>query len=345
MPRLAKNDFPHKIKNKSSSSGGFFVQRNVAILLLFFYIIFMNHTKKRNSIIEFFRFFFAMNVVKNHGYFPYDGDVFGPGRISVEFFFTLSGWFLTKSIDKFTHLPFFKGLFLFLKNKILNLGIPLLVGLVFGLIYKIHVGMETWRDFSIWLYLWYVHDMFIVFITYYVIRYFVKNQKWYLIITTVIFVAASILHAIPRFYSWGYFRAFSGISLGILISHIPEIEMKRKWILLLPLTLAFTFVLRMLLFDFSFIEEEILSLLIYPVLIYLAFQINFNNKALDYLGSLSFGLYAYQNVTAMISIWGLTTRWFLFLILLGLTIITDLIMRLIRRFKNNQTHKVKEAVH
>ena len=118
--------------------------------------------KKRNSIIEFLRFFFAMNVVKNHGYFPYDGERFGPGSISVEFFFTLNGWFLTKSIDKYTHLPFFKGILLFLKNKILNLGIPLLIGLIFGLIYRIHVGMETWHDFSIWLYLWYVCDMFIV---------------------------------------------------------------------------------------------------------------------------------------------------------------------------------------
>ncbi len=318
---------------------------SVAISFIFFYIIFMDLVKKkRNSIIEFLRFFFAMNVVKNHGFFPYDGEMFGPGRISVEFFFTLSGWFLTKSIDKFIHLPFFKGLFLFLKNKLLNLGIPLLFGLVFGLLYRIHIGMETWHDFSIWHYLWYVHDMLIVFITYYVIRYFVRNQKWYLIITAVIFVVASVFHAIPRFFSWGYFRAFSSISLGVLISHIPLLEIKRKWILVFPLVVMFLFVLGMLLFNFTFVEEEILDILIYPALIYFAFQINFNNIVLDYLGSLSFGLYAYQNVTAMIRIWGLTNKWFLFLILLGLTIITDLIMRFIRKYKNNRTQIVKEAV-
>ena len=56
----------------------------------------MEVAKKRNSLIEFFRFFFALNVVKNHGYFPYRTRLFSPGRISVEFFFVLSGILLRK---------------------------------------------------------------------------------------------------------------------------------------------------------------------------------------------------------------------------------------------------------
>lgn len=54
--------------------------------------------KKRNSLIEFYRFIFAINVVKSHGMFPYNGPYIGPGRISVEFFFILTGFLLMPSI-------------------------------------------------------------------------------------------------------------------------------------------------------------------------------------------------------------------------------------------------------
>ena len=90
--------------------------------------------KKRNSLIEFYRFIFAMNVVKNHGYFPYQGSYFSPGSISVEFFFVLSGWFLRKSIDKYTNISFWKGLGTMLKDTILSLGIPFAIGITCGVV-------------------------------------------------------------------------------------------------------------------------------------------------------------------------------------------------------------------
>ena len=72
--------------------------------------------KKRNSLIELYRFFFAMNVVKYHGYFPYQGRYISPGHVSVEFFFVLSGFLLRRSIDKYLNLPYWKGLLIMLKN-------------------------------------------------------------------------------------------------------------------------------------------------------------------------------------------------------------------------------------
>ena len=56
--------------------------------------------KKRNSLIEFYRFFFALNVVKNHGFFPEGFHYFSPGRVSVEFFFVLSGYLFVRTLDK-----------------------------------------------------------------------------------------------------------------------------------------------------------------------------------------------------------------------------------------------------
>ena len=288
--------------------------------------------QKKNDLIEFYRFLFAMNVVKNHGYFPYQGNYFGPGRISVEFFFVLSGWFLVKSVDKYMHLPYWKGLFLFIKNKLWMLGIPLVIGLIFNIFYECAYGVAFW-DMNIWGYLWYVYDMFIVFIFYYTIRKFIKSQKWFLVITAIVFVAASIIHAFPQFYSWGYFRAFSAMSLGVLVSFLPSIKLKKQWLLWIPLACVQLLILRMLLFDFSFIEEELLNLVLYPALIYLTFQLPIQNKVFGYLGALSFGLYAYQSVPRFIWALDYYNPWIFFAIIVVLAVLTDLIKRIIKKEK------------
>ena len=286
--------------------------------------------RKKNSLIELYRFLFAMNVVKNHGYFPYQGSYFGPGRISVEFFFVLSGWFLVKSIDKYINLPYWKGLWSLLKNKVLVLGIPFVVALLVNIPHKIIAGTGVWWEVN-WGYLWYVYDMFLVMIFYYTIRKFVKSKKWFLIITATVFVATATLHAFPQFFAWGDFRAFSAMSLGVLISFLPSLKLKKQWIVWIPLACVQLLVLRMLLFKFTFIEEEILDLILYPALIYLTFQMQIDNKVFNYLGALSFGLYAYQSVPRLIWLLGYENTWVFFAIIVVFTVATDLITRLIKR--------------
>ena len=73
--------------------------------------------KKRNSLIELYRFLFALNVLKGHGMFPYQGPYFGPASISVEFFFVLSGFLLLGSIKKYLDLPFLKAFPKFIISK------------------------------------------------------------------------------------------------------------------------------------------------------------------------------------------------------------------------------------
>ena len=297
-------------------------------------------TIKKNSLIEFCRFFFAMNIVKNHGYFPYQGKYFSPGRISVEFFFILSGFLLRRSIDKYINLPYFKGLFLMLKNKVLAMGIPLFVALVMHLPYKIITGSAPWWDITDWGYLWYVFDMLVIDVFYFTIRKFVRNEKWFFAIVAVIFVTASVLHAIPRFFATGWFRAIGMMSLGVLLSYIPPIKIKKPLLLLIPLLVVWGYVLRIMLFDFTFIEEEILDLLIFPSLIYLSFQMPIHCKVLNYLGALSFGLYAYQTVARLMYILGYENTWIYIVVIAGLTVFTDGILRLIRHLKiQNQNPK------
>ena len=295
--------------------------------------------KKRNSLIELYRFLFAMNVVKNHGYFPYQGRYFSPGRISVEFFFVLSGWFLRKTIDKYAHLSFWKGLLIMLRDKFISFGIPFAVAITCGILCYFANGLDTWWDFNIWGHLWYINEMLIVFVFYYVLWRLVKSEKWFFIIAASVCLIASIFHAIPNFYDWGRFRAFSSMSVGILISYIPSFKIKRQWLLYFPLVVVWAYVLRMLLFDFTFLEEEILNYVAYPALIYLTFQLSVHNVIFNYLGALSFGLYAYQGVVRVMCLFNFGNVWIWFSTILGLTILTDMVMRIILYQKNKKGQK------
>lgn len=286
--------------------------------------------RKRNSLIELYRFIFAINVVKNHGFFPYQGKYFGPENLSVEFFFILSGWFIRTSFDKFINLPYFKGLFLMLKHKLIALGIPLLISFLFWIPYRFMVESDV-----LFGYLWFIFDMFVIFVFYFTLRKLIRNEKVFFSITALLFVAASVLHAIPDFHSNGWFRSISSMSLGILISYIPSIKMKHQWLLYIPLVIVWGFIIRMLFFDYSFIEEEILNLLVFPALIYLTFQLSSHNKVFNYLGAISFGLYAYQHIPRLMRILEIGNVWIYFIIVVALAVLTDGIVRIIR-YKKTQ---------
>ena len=117
--------------------------------------------KKRNSLIELYRFIFAINVIKSHALLPYDGPYFGPGRISVEFFFILTGYLLIKSMKKHLDKPFKKSIIDFFASKLKLIGIPVLIAIPFNIIYSV----ITKGNINIWGFLWYVHQMLNCYMT------------------------------------------------------------------------------------------------------------------------------------------------------------------------------------
>ena len=301
--------------------------------------------KKRNSLIELYRFIFAMNVVKNHGFFPYQGKLFSPEHVSVEFFFTLSGFLLRRTFEKYLNLSYFKGLFLMLKNKIIAMGIPFLVALLIHIPYRIVTKSTPWWDLTDWGYLWYVFDMLVIDIFYFTIRRLTNSDVCLFIVAGVLFITASVFHVIPQFHDTGWFRAISAMSLGVLISYIPPIKMKNQWLLLIPLVAVWGYVLRILFSEYSFIEEEILNLVAFPALIYLTFQLPVQNRVLNYLGAISFGLYAYQAVPRLIRVLGYDNTWLSFAIIVVLAVSTDLIIRLIRNHRFNSNNSQNTNVY
>lgn len=275
-------------------------------------------SKQKNSIIEILRFIFAINVVKSHGFCPYRDFLFVSGRLSVEFFFVLSGYLFVKSIKKYVEneKTVLKNIECLYIDKFKKLGLPLFIALAFNLIYKIIFKPDS---IGIWNYLWYVHDLLIVFSTYICLKKLFKKEKVFIVSIIIITLLFGTFRLFEPFSKWGTFRSFTSVGLGFLIAKVPKI--KNKIILNIVFTISLLFAFRMIWFDFTLVEELILTYIGYPLLIYTAFQINFYFKFFNYLGSLSFGLYAFQSVAKFIKAMGIYNTYVLFIIIFLLTII------------------------
>lgn len=292
----------------------------------------MANNKRKNSLIELLRFVFALNVVKNHGYFPYTGAYFSPGRLSVEFFFVLGGYLFVKGLERYDELPLHKGLFKMYREKLFGLGAPLFIGLLANVL---RIFILRPEDAGFWGYLWYVHDMLIVYAVYVVLRKLIKNDKAFWTVVAVVTAVAAVMRS-TYFYSWGYFRAAYAISAGMLMTRIPKINFKNKLLPWLPVGACLSYSLRMLLFDYNMVEDAVLNLAVYPALIYFAFQVDCHIVAFDILGSLSFGMYAYQCVARLAFDLACENKWLLFWLIMGLSALTVLIRRLVYKFKSKR---------
>lgn len=288
----------------------------------------------RNGLIELYRFLLALNVVKSHGLFILNGPYFGPGRVSVEFFFVLSGFLFASYLEKSKDLPLKKSLPKVLYDKLKPLFFPLAIGLISNLIYSI---IEGDGDINIWGYLWYVRVMIVTYVIFVALRRLIKNDKAFLLTVIGICVVATLLKFFGPFYSWGDFRAASTISLGILLARLPKLKLKRKWpiwLALIPVQAACFAIVCFGLGDLELggvpVVEIILDVLLYPALVYLTFQINLKSRILNYLGALSFGLYAFQCPADLMRLLNIGNVYIWFGFILAATVIEDGIKRIIK---------------
>ena len=85
----------------------------------------------RNSLIELYRFLFALWIVWYHGYFIIKNQYFDDGYIAVEFYFILSGFHFLKTLDKYKDKALAVGLVQMIWSKIKPLGMAFIIGVVF----------------------------------------------------------------------------------------------------------------------------------------------------------------------------------------------------------------------
>lgn len=284
-----------------------------------------NTTAKRNSYFELYRFLFALWVVWYHGYFIVKNQYFDDGYLAVEFFFLLSGFYFTKTLDKFTEATFMRGLVMMIKSKLKPLGITFLIGVIFVIWQAVLEGGPV-----LFGYLWYIPIMLLSFILIYVLRRLIKRNSLFISILIGMALCCYLILYIPISEKLGVARGIGVVSLGVLLSFIPKIELRVGKI-------NFNLILTALIFGevlyLAFLPKEglmcehLLIFLLMPMLIYFTSTLQLNNKVLNFLGSMSFPIYAYQCVLRVIRMIVSTPQYILFIILMCL-VTADLLIKL-----------------
>lgn len=292
--------------------------------------------KKRNSLIEFYRFFFAINVLICHGFLPFERHYFGPDRVSVEFFFILSGYLFYRSLSKLSEMNTVDALKATLVSKLKPLLIPMIIGMVCNGVLN-YLTNHT-PVFEVFRYLWYIPAMLITLMVYTLLRKLIKKDKPFWCLVGCLFVIATLLRfsGNERLFFFDYIRSTASISLGMLIAKLPRPTFKNKavsWIVLLVIATATLLTVIFGLAEDNVAYEALLDILLYPALIYFTFGVEFHFAPFNYLGALSFGIYAFQCPARLMAHIGMPSSWIPFGFVFVAAIVEDLIKRIIKKKK------------
>ncbi len=280
--------------------------------------------KKRNSLIEFFRFLFAMNVLLCHGFFPLNTEHFGPDRISVEFFFLLSGFLFYHSLEKIEEMKTTEAVWVVLVTKLKPLLVPMGIGMLSNAI--LNVISDYRPKIEVFRYLWYIPAMMAILILYATLRTCTHNNKVFWCVVAGLCLTATLLRfsGNEKLFFFDYIRSTASVSLGILIAKIPKLKVKRSsilYLLLLPIVVVTFLIIYYRLAEEIVVYEALLDLILYPLLLYVTFQIDFHFALFDFLGALSFGIYAFQCPARLMVYIGVPSRWIPFFLIFFLTFI------------------------
>lgn len=296
----------------------------------------------RNSILEILRLCASLWVMYYHGLSLFERtEAFRNGRIAVDFFFLLSGFFFLTSFKKEEDKQVIKGLTCFIWKRFKPLMWTFLICFVFSIAYYIQF-FQSFFEPSIWGYLWYVPHLMIVFSFYFIIRKLLKRDWAFNLITAISTIVCMTL-VLTGTTDYGIFRGIAGVGLGVLISQIPKIWQykmgKITSVVLTPLLFSIITILAIL-HPPTVIQDCLCLLILFPAIVYFASQIPVSNKYINAICSISFGLYAYQ---AVIRIFEanliITSHWQMFLIVLALAIVDKLIHYLIKKHQSHIYHK------
>ena len=217
-------------------------------------------------------------------------------------------------------------------DKVKPLGFPFVVGLVFVVWQGVLEGKPVLMG-----YLWYIPIMLLAFALIYTIRRLTKSTLTFIIALACIVAVSYLILYIPIVEQLGVARGLGAVSLGVLISFIPKriFKIKRfKLNVIIVIILFFTVLLLAFLPKENLISEYFLVLLLMPALIYFTSTVSFSFKLFNFLGSLSFLIYSYQCVLRIIKAYFNPEQYWLFIILIGMVLLTKLCYFLIERAKN-----------
>ncbi|MDR3318464.1 MAG: acyltransferase family protein [Clostridiales bacterium] len=279
-----------------------------------------NAKPQRNAVVELARFIFALWILVYHGFVPINlNGYLNNGYLGVEFFFILSGCLFVRSAKKHTAAykerhandsisgkpkALLKEIAItyptFIWRKVKSMCPILIVGLAFSTWYSFIAGTG-----DIWGFLWFIRSLLIAYTLFFIIYRFVKAQRFW----GVFAFAALIGYHVLDFYGLPGFelRTFSCVALGIFIAQLPKLsgfEKTKRFVFPLFLVVAASVTALMTVQKSNPDILNYLLILDLGLLVYFAFQIELKIPILPqifiYLGSLSWGMYAFQNVVRVI---------------------------------------------
>lgn len=310
--------------------------------------------KEKNSLIELGRFLFALWVLYYHSYVPFKNENWSDGFLAVEFFFILSGFYLIRSIDKYTSMPIRKGLPEFLKHRFSAIAVPFLINEIFVLYHSLCVEPSYNLLFG---FLWYIRDLFIAMTAIFLLRKYVKNEKAFYILLSAASLTALFAFCWFPIMAWpgGPFRSVASIPIGMLAALIPKItpqkDNKKKNILpklLIAVGFAVTLISCFLIVfstEKSTFIKYLLVLVVYPAMLYFTSCIKFNNSFLNWLGSLSFPIYAFQCPLRVLEHYGVNDETVLFIVLISMVLCYSAVTEFIKWRKKRKICSKNEVAH
>ena len=260
---------------------------------------------KKNGLIELFRFLCSVWVAYFHGFFPVLSDKFNGENVSVDFFFLVSGFFFLKSIDKYLERPTAEGIRFIIWGRSKRFIVPLAISFVSiclcNLIFPLEFNGFNWPL----SFLWFFAAQFLLLSLYYVLLKRLKSiTKFNVICLIVVCVCISLCTLeLAQFYRVA--KAPGMLALGMLVSQIPKLSIKRKdgeELKKLNLALnAVGFAICAIAFIyFAYLPGQatwkvhLLCCVICPLLIYFANALPVYSKLLNLLGEISVFIYLAQ---------------------------------------------------
>ena len=279
---------------------------------------------KRNSLIEIFRLLAAFWVCYYHGFSLITrGSYFSNGRIAVDFFFILSGLFLFKIFKKYDDEPILKGTLHFMWDRFKPVMVTFLICWAFTLVNYFTIYIPNGEYVIPFGFLWYIPHLLLIELVLYLFHRFANSKILFLIPAGIASVVCFVL-TLTYLTNYGLFRGFAAVPLGMFISLIPEIKEKYRQAICIPLTIvifAGVFLVSYFL-PIPEYEDPLMILVLFPMLLYFAKQVNFKNGVVNAICSISLGVYCYQNIVGFLQMRDiLKTGWIMFLIVLTFAIV------------------------
>ena len=137
-------------------------------------------------------------------------------------------------------------------------------------------------------------------------------------------------------FFFDYLRSALAVSLGMLLTKIPKLPQNRKWVawvILMPVAILIFHIVYQRLASDEKLYEALLDIVLYPILIYATFNIDFHLPVFNYIGALSFGLYAFQCPARLLANTVTVDPWIPFVLIVALTLIEDTAKRIIKHKK------------